>query len=54
MVTQLRHTSLYSLQKHPFLLALRPLGAFRAGETRSSARNVPSGEEGGETDVFAG
>ena len=29
-----------SLRKHPFLLALR--------------RNVPSGEERGETDVFAG
>ena len=35
-----------SLRKHPFLLALRHLGRF--------ARNVPSGEERGETDVFAG
>ena len=32
-----------SLRKHPFLLALRRWG-----------RNVPSGEERGETDVFAG
>ena len=36
-----------SLRKHPFLLALRRWG-------RSSARNVPSDEERGETDVFAG
>ena len=36
----------YSLRKHPFLLALRRWGRF--------ARNVPSGEERGETDVFAG
>ena len=36
-----------SLRKHPFLLAFRRLG-------RSSSRNVPSGEERGETDVFAG
>jgi len=36
-----------SLRKHPFLLALRRWG-------RSSARNVPSGEERGETDIFAG
>ena len=35
-----------SLRKHPFLLALRRWGRF--------ARNVPSGEERGETDVFAG
>ena len=35
-----------SLQKHPFLLALRRWGRF--------ARNVLSGEERGETDVFAG
>ena len=37
---------LLSLRKHPFLLALRRWGHF--------ARNVPSGEERGETDVFAG
>ena len=36
-----------SLRKHPFLLALRRCG-------RSSAQNVPSDEERGETDVFAG
>ena len=36
-----------SLRKHPFLLARRRCG-------RSSARNVHSGEERGETDVFAG
>ena len=35
-----------SLRKHPFLLALRRWGRF--------ARNAPSGEERGETDVFAG
>ena len=35
-----------SLRKYPFLLALRLWGRF--------ARNVPSGEERGETDVFAG
>ena len=35
-----------SLRKHPFLLALRRWGHF--------ARNVPGGEERGETDVFAG
>ena len=35
-----------SLRKHPFLLALRRWGRF--------ARNVLSGEERGETDVFAG
>ena len=35
-----------SLRKHPFLLALRRWGRF--------ARNVQSGEERGETDVFAG
>ena len=35
-----------SLRKHPFLLALRRWGRF--------ARKVPSGEERGETDVFAG
>ena len=38
------HTS--SLRKHPFLFALRRWGRF--------ARNVPGGEEHGETDVFAG
>ena len=37
---------LVSLRKHPFLLALR--------RWRRVARNVPSGEERGETDVFAG
>ena len=36
----------HSLRKHPFLLALRSWGRF--------ARNVPIGEERGETDVFAG
>ena len=36
-----------SLRKHPFLLALRHGGRF-------ARRNVPSGEERGETDVFAG
>ena len=35
-----------SLRKYPFLLALRLWGRF--------APNVPSGEERGETDVFAG
>ena len=35
-----------SLRKHPFLLALRCWGRF--------ARNLPSSEERGETDVFAG
>ena len=40
------HTRL-SLRKYPFLLALRRWG-------RSFPRNVPSGEERGETDVFAG
>ena len=35
-----------SLRKHPFLLALR--------HWRRFARNVPSGEERGETDVFSG
>ena len=35
-----------SLRKHPFLPALRSWGRF--------ARNVPIGEERGETDVFAG
>ena len=38
--------SFHSLRKHPFLLALRSWGRF--------ARNVSSGEERGETDVFAG
>ena len=36
----------YSLRKHPFLFALRRWACF--------VRNVPSGEEQGETDVFAG
>ena len=36
----------FSLRKHPFLLALRRWGRF--------SRNVPIGEERGETDVFAG
>ena len=35
-----------NLRKHPFLLALRRWGSF--------ARNAPSGEERGETDVLAG
>ena len=35
-----------SLRKHPFLLALHRWGRF--------ARNVPSGEERGEKDVFEG
>ena len=35
-----------SLRKHPFLLAPRRWGRF--------AQNVTSGEERGETDVFAG
>ena len=38
--------SFHNLRKHPFLLALRSWGRF--------ARNVPSGEEREETDVFAG
>ena len=37
-----------SLRKHPFLLALRRWGGF------VSARKVASGEERGETYVFAG
>ena len=37
-----------SLRKHPFLLTLRRWGHF------ARKRNVPSGEERGETDVFAG
>ena len=41
----------HSLGKHPFLLALRHGDVSRGG---SSARNAPSGEERGETDVFAG
>ena len=36
----------FSLRKHPILLALHRCGRF--------ARNVHSGEERGETDVFAG
>ena len=44
-----------SLRKHPFLLALRRWGRFaRRNETKRNARNVPTGEERGETDVFAG
>ena len=43
-----------SLRKHPFLLALRSWGRFVRVLRGSSARNVPSGEERGETDVFAG
>ena len=39
-----------SLRKHPLLLALRRWGRF----ARRNARNVPIGEEQGETDVFAG
>ena len=38
-----------SLRKHPFLLALRRWGRFARRK-----RNVPSGEERGETDVFVG
>ena len=30
------------------------MGMFRAEERRASSRNVPGGEERGETDVFAG
>ena len=37
---------LFGFRKHPFLLALRRWGSF--------ARNAPSGEERGETDVLAG
>ena len=46
----------YSLRIHPFLVSPRSpsLGTFRAEERRSSARNVPSDEQRGETDVFAG
>ena len=46
----------YSLRKHLFLVFPRSssLGTFRAEERCSSARNVPSGEQRGETDVFAG
>ena len=39
-----------SLRKHPFLLPLRRWGRFVF--CVSSARNVPSGEEGGETGRF--
>ena len=42
----MRTSTNYSLRKHPFLLALRRWGRFE--------RNVPSGEERGQTDVFAG
>ena len=43
-----------SLRKHPFLLALRRWGHFVRRNVCDSTRNVPSGEERGETDVFAG
>ena len=39
-----------SLRKHQFLFAPRRWGRFARGKTR----NVPSGEERGETNVFAG
>ena len=42
-----RRDDFCSLRKHPFVLALRSWGRF-------SRRNVPNGEERGETDVFAG
>ena len=41
-----------SLRKRPFLLPLRGWGRF--ARRKRKTRNVPSGEEGGETDVFAG
>ena len=47
----------YSLRKHPFLLALIcviSMEFLSLSRRRSSARNVPSDEERGETDVFAG
>ena len=62
-----KYTPHRSLREHPFLLALRRWGGtFRAEELdcaismeflplsrrRSSSRNVPGGEERGETDVF--
>ena len=43
-----------SLRKHPFLLALHRWGRFVRRNVCDSARNVPSGEERGEMDVFAG
>ena len=51
MITFLTILILASLRKNPFLLALRRWGRFAQS---SSARKVPSGEERGETDVFAG
>ena len=53
MITFLTTLILASLRKNPFLLALRRWGVSHGG-TCSSARKVPSGEEQGETDVFAG
>ena len=41
-----------SLRKRPFLLPLRRWGRF--ARRKRKTKNVPSGEEGGETDVFAG
>ena len=41
-----------SLRKRPFLLSLRRWGRF--ARRKRKTRNVPSGAEGGETDVFAG
>ena len=48
-----------SLWKHPFHLALRrwdviSVEFLQLSRRRSSSRNVPGGEERGETDVFAG
>ena len=54
MGKSLRRDDFCSLRKHPFLLALRSWGRWSLSRRRSSARNVPSGEERGETDVFAG
>ena len=49
------HHGISSLRKHPFNSPRSsPLGTFRAEKRRSSARDVPSGEERGEMDVFAG
>ena len=49
------HHGISNLRKHPFNSPRSsPLGTFRAEKRRSSERNVPSGEEREETDVFAG
>ena len=45
-IQNVRRCVMSSLRKYPFLLALRRWGCF--------ALNVPSGEERGETDAFAG